>query len=224
MYYFCLNNVEIEFYIDKPTFKTQIHDEIIHESDVNNSSSGAAIIKSASTPASLQTIVRFSNGSNMSLHHKISNNPHVKQCRFKFRFCQILFNALALLIIAGGLAAYFNAYPTIQFVNKTIGVPSHNSLIYGDNPAPGVCLPVIVKFCINHKIPYNFTVFPNFIGHFGQIDAQLELETFDALVDVKCFELVPLFLCSLFVPKCGASGKVSYYLISYCRSQTQIIF
>lgn len=31
------------------------------------------IIKSASTPASLQTIVRFQNGSNMSLQHKVSN-------------------------------------------------------------------------------------------------------------------------------------------------------
>lgn len=31
------------------------------------------IIKSASTPASLQTIVRFQNGSNMSLQHKVSD-------------------------------------------------------------------------------------------------------------------------------------------------------
>lgn len=30
------------------------------------------IIKSASTPASLQTIVKFHNGSNMSLHHRVS--------------------------------------------------------------------------------------------------------------------------------------------------------
>lgn len=34
--------------------------------------SNAAITKSASTPASLQTIVRFQNGSNMSLHHRVS--------------------------------------------------------------------------------------------------------------------------------------------------------
>lgn len=77
------------------------------------------------------------------------------------------------------------------------------------NPAPGVCLPVIVKFCQNHKLPYNYTVFPNYIGHFGQLEAQVELEQFDALVDVQCFELVPLYLCSLFVPKCSSIGKVS---------------
>lgn len=38
------------------------------------------------------------------------------------------------------------------------------------NPAPGVCLPVIVKFC--ETAPYNYTVFPNYIGHFGQLDAE----------------------------------------------------
>lgn len=85
-----------------------------------------------------------------------------------------------------------------------------DGLIGSLNPAPGVCLPVIVKFCQNHKLPYNYTVFPNYIGHFGQLEAQVELEQFDALVDVQCFELVPLYLCSLFVPKCSSIGKVSW--------------
>lgn len=31
-----------------------------------------AIIKSASTPASLQAVIRFQNGSNMSLQHKVN--------------------------------------------------------------------------------------------------------------------------------------------------------
>lgn len=38
------------------------------EEDANGN---ATITKSASTPASLQTIVRFHNGSNMSLHHRV---------------------------------------------------------------------------------------------------------------------------------------------------------
>lgn len=114
-------------------------------------------------------------------------------------------------MIAGGLAAYFNAYPTIKFVNKTISIPTQmdaGDSGFDPNPARGVCLPVILKFCQNHKIPYNYTVFPNYIGHFSQLEAQLELEQFDALVDVQCFELVPLYLCSLFVPKCSSVGKV----------------
>jgi corin len=145
-----------------------------------------------------------------------NSNPYVTRGRLRFRLCQILLNALALLIIAGALAAYFNAYPTIKFVNKTISVPTQRDVIVVTsnvnlNPAPGVCLPVIVKFCHLHKIPYNYTVFPNYIGHFGQPEAQVELEQFDALVDVQCFELVPLFLCSLFVPKCSLIGKVNLY-------------
>lgn len=131
--------------------------------------------------------------------------------RLRFRLCQILLNALALLIIAGGLAAYFNAYPTIKFV-KTVSIPTQmdaaDPVTDDQNPARGVCLPVILKFCQKHKLPYNYTVFPNYIGNFGQIEAQLELEQFDALVDVQCFELVPLYLCSLFVPKCSPIGKV----------------
>lgn len=47
-------------------------DEITKENLDN--STNAAIIKSASTPASLQAVVRFQNGSNMSLQHKVSVN------------------------------------------------------------------------------------------------------------------------------------------------------
>lgn len=44
------------------------------------------------------------------------------------------------------------------------------------------------------------------MGHFGQRDAQQDLEIYDALVDVRCYELVALFLCTIFVPKCGSNG------------------
>lgn len=92
----------------------------------------------------------------------------------KFRLFQILINAFALLAIAGGLAAYFNAYPTIKFVNKTIINTIHveDTTSFGKNPAPGTCLPIIVRFCQGPQIPYNYTVFPNYIGHFGQLETQ----------------------------------------------------
>lgn len=169
-----------------------------------------------STPSSLQTIVRFQNGAphTMSLQHQIinrrkSSNPYITNGRLKFRLFQILINAFALLAIAGGLAAYFNAYPTIKFVNKTIINTIHVEdtwRSFGKNPAPGTCLPIIVKFCQGPQIPYNYTVFPNYIGHFGQIETQVDLESYEALVDVRCYELVSLFLCTLFVPKCGQNG------------------
>lgn len=81
------------------------------------------------------------------------------------------------------------------------------------NPAPGICLPIIVKFCQNHQVPYNFTIYPNYIGHFSQIEAEEDLEPYEAIVDVQCYELASLFLCTLFVPKCGTAG-----LIPPCKS------
>lgn len=90
-------------------------------------------------------------------------------------------NNMLLLAIhsPGGLAAYFNAYPTVKYLNKTYILtptmtpapsPTVGSGIL--NPAPGVCLPIIVKFCQQQNVPYNFTVYPNYIGNFGQIEAQ----------------------------------------------------
>lgn len=81
------------------------------------------------------------------------------------------------------------------------------------NPAPGICLPIIVKFCQNHHVPYNYTIYPNYIGHFSQIEAEEDLEPYEAIVDVQCYELASLFLCTLFVPKCGTAG-----LIPPCKS------
>ncbi|XP_054739708.1 uncharacterized protein LOC129245529 isoform X2 [Anastrepha obliqua] len=194
-------------------YKQKLQNETIEE--MEQSVPMSPLTKCVSTPASLQTIVRFQNGApnTMSLQHqqiinrRKSSNPYITNGRLKFRLFQILINAFALLAIAGGLAAYFNAYPTIKFVNKTIINTVHveDASSYGKNPAPGTCLPIIVKFCQGPQIPYNYTVFPNYIGHFGQLETQ-DLDAYDALVDVRCYELVSLFLCTLFVPKCGATG------------------
>ncbi|XP_012537238.2 uncharacterized protein LOC105837206 isoform X1 [Monomorium pharaonis] len=191
-----------------------------------DNSSGRPITKSSSTPASLQTIVRMHAGNNNSLHHKIirdmTGSHYVTTGRLRFRFVQVLLNAIALLAIAGGLAAYFKTYPENDFKleNRTIytaviPIPESTHFIVEDrNPAPGVCLPIIVTFCQQHKVPYNYTVFPNYMGNFGQREAQHELELYDAVVDVRCYELAALFLCSVFVPKCGPRGRV----VRPCRS------
>ncbi|XP_071441683.1 atrial natriuretic peptide-converting enzyme-like [Hetaerina americana] len=193
-----------------------------HNGSCAAGSGSSALIKSNSTPASLQTIVKFQ-GSNMSLHHRIirdmrrpspshrlaAGRHQLRHLRLlRFRLAQVLFNAVALLAIAAGLAAYFRAYPsTVRYVNKTV-TTTITILPNQTNPAPGLCLPVIVSFCHRHKIPYNYTMFPNYMGHFTQRDAQQELEVYGAVVDVRCYELAPLFLCSVFVPKCGAQGRL----------------
>ncbi|XP_047520169.1 atrial natriuretic peptide-converting enzyme [Pieris napi] len=186
----------------------------------------SSITKSMSTPASLQTIVRFQNGSNMSLHHRMLRDMRgtsTNSSAHKFRMMQLALNAVALIVITGALFAYFRANPAVQYVSQVVNkstvvtwpVPAEPS--GSRNPAPGVCLPVIVSFCHQHKVSYNFTVFPNYIGHFGQRDAQQDLEIYDAVVDVRCYELTALFLCSLFVPKCGPLG----HMVRPCRSLCQ---
>ncbi|EDW02212.1 uncharacterized protein LOC6559850 [Drosophila grimshawi] len=170
---------------------------------------------SSATPSSLQTIVRFQNGAphtmylqHQNINRRKSSNPYITNGRLKFRLFQILINAFALLAIAGGLAAYFNAYPTVKYVNKTIINTIHveDTSSDGKNPSPGNCLPIIVKLCQGPQIPYNYTTVPTYIGHFRQQDVQVDLEPFEALVEVRCYELVSLFLCSLFVPKCSKTG------------------
>ncbi|XP_019885727.1 atrial natriuretic peptide-converting enzyme isoform X2 [Ooceraea biroi] len=188
-----------------------------------DNSSGRPITKSTSTPASLQTIVRMHAGNNSSLHHKIirdmTNSHYVTTGRLRFRFVQVLLNAVILLAIAGGLAVYFKTYPEsdLRLENRSVIITiteRARPVIEDKNPAPGVCLPIIVTFCQQHKVPYNYTVFPNYMGNFGQRDAQHELDLYDTVVDVRCYELAALFLCSVFVPKCGSRGRV----VRPCRS------
>ncbi|KPJ10151.1 Atrial natriuretic peptide-converting enzyme [Papilio machaon] len=189
-------------------------------------SASTSITKSMSTPASLQTIVRFQNGSNMSLHHRMlreMRGASGEGSGHKFRLVQLALNAVAILAITAALFAYFRANPAVQYVSQVVNRsvivpwPAPAEPPGARNPAPGVCLPVIVSFCHQHRISYNFTVFPNYIGHFGQRDAQQDLEIYDAVVDVRCYELTALFLCSLFVPKCGPLG----HMVRPCRSLCQ---
>ncbi|XP_034945531.1 atrial natriuretic peptide-converting enzyme-like isoform X2 [Chelonus insularis] len=199
-------------------------------------SPGSPITKSMSTPASLQTIVRFHSGSNMSLHHRIirdmrrPSGHYVFGERFRFRFVQVLVNALALLAITAGFLFYFKTNPEIANVKSNnlttekpiaVTVPWSPYLSESKNPAPGVCLPVIVSFCLTHQVPYNFTVFPNYMGNFRQRDAQHELENYEAVVDVRCYELAALFLCNVFVPKCGSRGQVVHPCRSLCYEMTR---
>ncbi|CAH0562588.1 unnamed protein product [Brassicogethes aeneus] len=210
--------------------KTPIHkhqnggllSKVVKDIEEDPNGNNTNLTKSASTPASLQAVVKFHNGSNMSLHHRIIRDlrrpSSVYGRRLRFRLAQVILNAVALFAIGAGMAAYFKAYPTnVTIVNTTVINVTSTPLRIEVNPAPGICLPVIVKFCQDHKVPYNFTVYPNYMGHFGQRDAEHELEVYDAVVDVRCYELAALFLCSLFVPKCGPVGDVVRPCKSLCE-------
>lgn len=134
-------------------------------------------------------------------------------------------NVLALLAVSGGFIVYFSYNPTIKVINETTITHVQEVTPVQVNPIPGVCLPIIVKFCQSPEIPYNYTVYPNFAGHFNQFEtisvsilteipfeiyylkhSLQELENHEALCDVKCYELVRLFVCSIYNPKCGTKG------------------
>lgn len=78
-----------------------------------------------------------------------------------------------------GVTIIETMYPRITFINQTVvksvvvnDTEKQNNEFNPDtyNPCPGVCLPVIIPFCFG--LSYNYTVYPNYIGHFGQPEAQ----------------------------------------------------
>lgn len=83
--------------IDKQSHKPS--DDIIKDADIDNCNTNAAIIKSASTPASLQTIVRFSNGSNMSHTVSYCYLHYIHICHTNWALLQINRFYLARILI-----------------------------------------------------------------------------------------------------------------------------
>lgn len=52
------------------------------------------------------------------------------------------------------------------------------------------------------KFPYSSTLMPNHQNSIQQSQIETTLEKYAPLVDVRCYALMPLFLCSIHVPKC----------------------
>lgn len=79
------------------------------------------------------------------------------------------------------------------------------------------CEPIKIPFCTHslelsssehgassHKVkfPYSSTLMPNRQNSIQQSQIETTLEKYAPLVDVRCYALMPLFLCSIHVPKC----------------------
>ncbi len=62
------------------------------------------------------------------------------------------------------------------------------------------CVPFHIDFC--SQLPYNFTTFPNGMGHENVLDAKYAIERFREVVDAKCYSLSYEFLCQLLQPVC----------------------
>ncbi|CEF63636.1 Frizzled-4 [Strongyloides ratti] len=67
------------------------------------------------------------------------------------------------------------------------------------------CVPIRIKMCSD--IAYNMTMFPNLLQHQKQEEAEIEINNFLPLVQVKCSEDLKFFLCTVYAPFCNVLPK-----------------
>ncbi|XP_043917346.1 atrial natriuretic peptide-converting enzyme isoform X2 [Protopterus annectens] len=79
----------------------------------------------------------------------------------------------------------------------------------------GQCELINLELCMN--LPYNYTTFPNYLGHRTQKEASLSWESslFPALVQTNCYKYLMFFACTILVPKCDPEKNQQ---IPPCRS------
>uniref|UniRef100_A0A8D0HJP3 Corin, serine peptidase n=1 Tax=Sphenodon punctatus TaxID=8508 RepID=A0A8D0HJP3_SPHPU len=64
------------------------------------------------------------------------------------------------------------------------------------------CELITLELCMN--LPYNFTSYPNYLGHRTQKEASISWESslFPDLVQTNCYKYLMFFACTILVPKC----------------------
>ncbi|KAJ7410458.1 hypothetical protein WISP_108075 [Willisornis vidua] len=69
------------------------------------------------------------------------------------------------------------------------------------------CEPITLELCMN--LPYNYTYYPNYLGHRTQKEASISWESslFPALVQTNCYKYLMFFACTILVPKCDPHTK-----------------
>ncbi|XP_072190981.1 atrial natriuretic peptide-converting enzyme isoform X2 [Excalfactoria chinensis] len=71
-----------------------------------------------------------------------------------------------------------------------------------ENCSESQCEPITLELCMN--LPYNYTSYPNYLGHRTQKEASVSWESslFPALVQTNCYKYLMFFACTILVPKC----------------------
>ncbi|KAG9509761.1 Transmembrane protease serine 11F, partial [Fragariocoptes setiger] len=66
------------------------------------------------------------------------------------------------------------------------------------------CQRLRVPFCLRDdvRVPYNDIVLPNQFNQTKQSAVDQVLKEFEPIIEIKCYALMPLFLCSIYAPKC----------------------
>lgn len=145
-----------------------------------------------------------------STHENPSTNTHWKslfRIRSRWKIIILIINFLILCLLIALLVCYLEGVPrNVQQIglNTTF---EH----------AGKCQPLRLPLCLKYKVPYSYTLIPNLIGHNSQIEITEALTRYDPLISVKCYVLLPLFLCSIYAPKCIGNGQT----VPPCRSLCQ---
>ncbi|XP_060044083.1 atrial natriuretic peptide-converting enzyme isoform X2 [Erinaceus europaeus] len=74
-----------------------------------------------------------------------------------------------------------------------------------ENCSDSQCEPITLELCMN--LPYNYTQYPNYLGHRTQNEASISWESslFPALVQTNCYKYLMFFACTILVPKCDVN-------------------
>ena len=83
--------------------------------------------------------------------------------------------------------------------------PVHMSTTISPATKQDSCEPLTIPLC--RSMPYNTTIFPNFLNHTTQDEAALYVHQFYPLVKVGCSEHISLFLCAVYAPVCTVLGS-----------------
>ena len=77
-----------------------------------------------------------------------------------------------------------------------------------------ICTPMRVTLCQKFNVQYGRTTLPNKFGLYDQAVINDKLtSTYLIILGIKCYTLLPLFLCSQYAPKCNSSG----HTVPMCR-------
>lgn len=80
---------------------------------------------------------------------------------------------------------------------------------------PRRCVPLDVKYCGN--VNYNYTSYPNILGHENIKDVDEDFISFRELVDAECYRLAYEFVCQVLQSDCQ-EGAEEDEMIWPCRS------
>nr|CAG4638255.1 EOG090X019S [Cyclestheria hislopi] len=97
-----------------------------------------------------------------------------------------------------------NSNKEIHDRNQNRYFQSPSRIIPGE-PSDSACLPISMKFC--RHLQYNFTSYPNLLGHRGPRDADRLNEAARLLVDSECSPYIQHVLCHVLQPPCSESVK-----------------